>query len=420
MQRLQEKEFLTYCKQEIEALANIGDSINWTQQDFEHLSELIYEKTGVQLSVSTLKRLWIYKTDTIPNISTLDALSRFVNYKSWYDFKNRRKEESTAPKSTFLLKRWPPKMSAYVAIGLGLLFTLILLMRPLLKEDKVLFQLKNDQLCGVPNTVEFLYDLTKTGCDYGYIQQDWDPARRVKVSANEKSLFNTYHFPGYFEASLVVDNKVVRKIPVLIKTDGWVPVVMVERFQVKPTYIDPRLITARNLHIAPEDIKASGIDIEKPYFTNYFNVRDYGNIDCDNLTLISEIRNTVEEGGSFCQYCEIILKFQNGRLLTPLSKVGCTSTLDVEYGEKYLDGSENDFSFLGTDLSDWKNIKIHVTNRHVYVFIEGLKVYDMVFEASMGKLVGLQYCFNGCGSVRKTALYDRDGNLVFSDYFGNK
>jgi hypothetical protein len=195
---------------------------------------------------------------------------------------------------------------------------------------------------------------------------------------------------------------------------------LVERFQVKPIYIDPGLITSQNLHIAPENIKSASIDITKDFFTNYFNVRDYGNITCDNVTLVSEIKNNATEGGSGCQYSEIILKFQNGRLKTPFSKVGCTSTLDVEYGDKYLDGSENDFSSLGTDLSDWRNIKIQIINRHVYVFIEGQKVYDLAFESSMGKLVGLQYCFNGCGSVRKAELYDQNGKMVYSDYFGNK
>jgi len=427
MRSLQEKEYLSLCRQKIEESANMGDSASWVQQDFEHLSELIYEKVKVQLSISTLKRLWIYKPDTIPNISTLDALSQFLNYRNWYDFKSRfitgnvRDIELRPGRRTLFFKKANRKY-IYTAIALTLVLFLPILLRNLvndLHQDKVVFKLKETKLSGIPNTVEFQYDISNTGVDFGYIQQDWDPARRVKVPASEKSLYNTYYYPGYFEASLVVDNKVIRKTPVLIETEGWIPVVLVERFQVKPTYIDKNLIVAQNLHISPNDIKVAGIDTSKDYFTNYFNVRNYGDISCDNITLISEIRNNVREGGSSNQYSEIILKFQNGRLLTPFGKSGFTSTLDVEYGEKYLDGSENDFSALGTDLSDWKEIKIEVRNRHVFVFINGLKVYDLIFEAWMGKLVGLQYCFNGCGSVRKTELYDQNGSLVFADYFGN-
>lgn len=90
------------------------------------------------------------------------------------------------------------------------------------------------------------------------------------------------------------------------------------------------------------------------------------------------------------------------------------------YGDKYLKGSENDFSALGTNLSDWKSIKIQVINKHVSVYVENQKVFDLAFNASLGKLIGIHYLFNGCGSVGKTELYDQNSKLVYSDYFGNK
>lgn len=418
MGSLQETDYLALCKKQMETSANMGDCSKWAQQDYEHLSNLIYEKTNVLLSVSTLKRIWIYRTDTIPNISTLDALSQFLDYRNWYHFKSKCIEENRKVTTTNLKPtKWNAKWILYVVLCLLLIATLIGFLSNH-SANKYDFKLQNDSLIGVPNTVNFQYDFSKSGFDYGYIQQDWDPARRVKIYAKEKSLYNTYHFPGFFEASLVVNGLTVKKIPVFIKTDGWVPVVMVERFQVKPTYIDKKLLS-KNLHLTPETIQQAGIDITKEYFTNYFNVRDFEDINCENVTLISEIKNNAAEGGSTNQYSEVILKFQHGRLKTPFSKVGTTSGLDIEYGEKYLDGSENDFSSLGTDLSDWKNIKIQVINKHVYAFVSGQKVYDLAFEDNMGKLVGIQYCFNGCGSVRKSELYDQSGKLVFSDYFGN-
>lgn len=123
MQSLQEKENLILCKQKIETIINIGNSANWTQQDYDHLSELIYEKTNVQLSISTLKRLWVYRTDAIPNISTLDTLSRFLNYRDWYDFKNKN---IIGSKNNILPVHWKAtrsfklnrKVSVYTALAL--------------------------------------------------------------------------------------------------------------------------------------------------------------------------------------------------------------------------------------------------------------------------------------------------------------
>ena len=53
-----EKQLLLLCCKQVEQMLNWGDSEAWTNEDFEQLSEKIFEKTRVQLSISTLKRIW--------------------------------------------------------------------------------------------------------------------------------------------------------------------------------------------------------------------------------------------------------------------------------------------------------------------------------------------------------------------------
>jgi len=428
MPSLQEIEYLKLCKQKIESLSNIGNSANWSQQDYEYLCDLIDEKTNVKLSISTLKRLWVYKTETIPNISTLNTLSRFLNYRDWYDFKNKHIIEDnkvilSMPVRKTYGTRGDRKIAAYSAIALAILTLGIILAinrHSSVNSGDCVFELKKNIRSGVPNTVVFHYDISKTTFDKAFIQQDWDASRRVDVTAANKNYSCIYYYPGYFDAKLVVDDKVIKNTPLLINTDGWLPLVTTERYQDKPVYIDKKLIEDRSLYISPKNIKTLGIDITKDYFVSFYMVRDFGNIQCENFTLISEIMNNTDEGGSSCQYSEIVVKFENGRLLTPFSNIGCTSTLDVNYGEKYLKGSENDFSALGIDLSMVKTIKIQVINKHVSVFANDKKVLDQAFNASLGKLIGLHYLFNGCGRVNKTELFDGKNALAYSDYFGKK
>jgi hypothetical protein len=428
MRSLQEKENLKLCKQQIEAVINIGNSASWTQQDYEHLSELIYEKTNVQLSISTLKRLWVYRTETIPNISTLDALSRFLNYRDWYDFKSKniigsKNNISQVPRKATRSFKLNQKVSVYAALAFIIIVTGIILMAnrfsPINPND-VVFELKKNISSGVPNTVVFHYDISKTWVNKAFIQQDWDASKRVKVSAANNYYSCIYYYPDHYDAKIVIDNKIIKTIPLLIITDGWLSLVRTERYKEKPVYIDKKILENQNLHVSPEHIKTLGIDITKDYFVSFYKIQDFGNITGDNFTIVSEIKNNVNEGGSSCQYSEIVIKFENGRLLTPFCNIGCTSILNVDYGDKYLKGSENDFSALGTNLSDWKSIKIQVINKHVSVYVERKKVFDLAINASMGKLIGIHYLFNGCGSVRKTELYDQNSNLVYSDYFGNK
>lgn len=55
-----------------------------TPKQFDRLAELIYSRTGVLLSPTTLKRLWNYLDEPVtPRRSTLDVLARFSG---WGDF----------------------------------------------------------------------------------------------------------------------------------------------------------------------------------------------------------------------------------------------------------------------------------------------------------------------------------------------
>jgi hypothetical protein len=358
----------------------------------------------------------------------LDTLSRFLNYRDWYHFKTQNIIESKnnispVPRKAMRSFKLNQKVSVYTALALILIVTGIILLAkrfsPINPKD-VVFELKKNLSCGLPNTVVFHYDISKTGFTKAFIQQDWDASKRVKVLAANNYYSCIFYYPGYYNARILVDNLIIKTIPLLINTDGWLSLVRTERRQEKPVYIDKKTLENQNLHISPEHIKTLGIDITKDYFVNFYNFHDFGNINCDSFTLVSEIRNNMNEGGSSCQYSEIVVEFENGCLLTPFSNIGCTSILNVNYGDKYLKGSENDFSALGINLFDWRSIKIQVINKHVSVYVEGIKVFDLAFNASMGKLIGIHYLFNGCGSVRQTELFDQNSNLVYSDYFGNK
>ena len=52
-----EKEYVSVLLSKIESKLNWGGAENWTQQDFDKLSELLEDKTNVKLSNTTLKRV---------------------------------------------------------------------------------------------------------------------------------------------------------------------------------------------------------------------------------------------------------------------------------------------------------------------------------------------------------------------------
>lgn len=66
-----------------------------TPADFDFLRGIIWDRTHEQISTSTLKRLWGYidGVDTARN-STLNVLSKALNYNDWDDFTNKLKLEN--------------------------------------------------------------------------------------------------------------------------------------------------------------------------------------------------------------------------------------------------------------------------------------------------------------------------------------
>lgn len=68
-----------------------------TPKDFDHLALRIFDRTHIQLSVSTLKRFWGYVAKNDENrknarISTLNALAQYVGYQDWNTFVNRKND----------------------------------------------------------------------------------------------------------------------------------------------------------------------------------------------------------------------------------------------------------------------------------------------------------------------------------------
>ncbi len=125
-----EREYITLCKQLIaEKLHFENDSGTLRQRDLEYLADSIEEKSGIKLSLSTLKRLWKKDYDQTPHPSTLQALVSVLGYKDWQEFKL---QEATVPSASFTIQkkkrnrpfnRW---MVLPIVVALAVLFWLIL------------------------------------------------------------------------------------------------------------------------------------------------------------------------------------------------------------------------------------------------------------------------------------------------------
>src|SRR4030095_12779515 len=118
-------EYLQLYIQLVEQKLNWRTADEWRNYEFTELSEKILDATNVNLSATTLKRIFgKLKYESLPSSATLNALAAFLGYTSWMDFKSNqplnkrgsRKNGSSPEKILLQLKVWPITAAAAAII----------------------------------------------------------------------------------------------------------------------------------------------------------------------------------------------------------------------------------------------------------------------------------------------------------------
>ncbi|MBA4852224.1 hypothetical protein [Emticicia sp. BO119] len=426
---------LAHCKKLIEEKLGWGNSEQWTNQDFEELSQRIFEITAITLSPTTLKRIWgKVKYDSAPTITTLNTLAQFIGFEHWRAFrqnhfqKNNDANPAIAPVhiNDEEIKSKTIKRPYLFSFILPLLLVLGTVSWYFLSKDQPTQELINPAYysfsskkvvsVGVPNSVIFDYDALKAPYDSVYIQQDWDPSKRVKVSKNQRQHTSVYYYPGSFQAKLVVGNEVVQEHNLFIQTDGWLP--MISQKPVPVYFKQQEAINNGKLGLSVEQIQTQNISLKPTApVVEYANLKDFGDIKTDNFILETSVKNTYREGASVCQYTEIGLLCEGTAIMIRLSAKGCISENNLYFIDHNISGKEHDLSKFGTDFKDFVKVRCESVNGKVKVFIDNQLAYEFPYRSPISKIMGITYRFHGAGLVDNVKITKGNGKIVFEDNF---
>lgn len=81
--RIKDRSILDLFRKTVESTLSFSLKIN---KNFGQFSSLIYDKTGNYISVSTLRRIFQYKSNTTPTLFTLDTICKAIDYTDWQAF----------------------------------------------------------------------------------------------------------------------------------------------------------------------------------------------------------------------------------------------------------------------------------------------------------------------------------------------
>ncbi|MFN0012947.1 MAG: hypothetical protein ACKVU2_00230 [Saprospiraceae bacterium] len=398
-----------YCKTLIENKLGWGSSQAWTNRDFTELGERVFSETGVQLSATTLKRLWgKIEYNSAPHPGTLDALAVFAGFENWRELKLRSKmtpafEPKTQTRKPFFFK----KRIALIGLAAGVICLLawfFLKQERLISGDDFTFSSRSLSV-GIPNSVVFNYDASAAPPgDSIFIQQSWDARRRKPVSRQGKEHTSIYYRPGIFMAKLVVGDKTVREHRLFIPTNGWLA--YIEQSPV-PVYLERAAYDRDScIEVLPETVAAHNIPLQPNAPTVCItDVRQRDSLTTADFLFEAEVRSLYRSGSAICQMTDVILLTSRGPLVLPLAEPGCVGALVMHIPHSNIAADEADLSGFGCDLSRWTLVRCWAKpGGNIFVEVNGKPAYSFVWPSARSEIIGSQFNFTGGGAVRRVRL----------------
>jgi len=406
----------------IEQQLDWGDAATWQSKDFEILNQLIFDKTKISLSASTLRRVWgrvEYKN--LPSGTTLDTLAMFAGFENWRAFvrSNSHRGKSAAVSQPMVKPAvGRPKFNSIIATTLVLAVILIGIYfteRPRASINTNNYKFSSKRLTGsIPNSVIFSYDATASPTDSIYIQQSWDPRTKTLVSKNLHQHTSVYYEPGFYQAKLVVGGKTVKQHKLMIPTDGWLG--LVENKPV-PVYFKQADFVGKEvmrLNAGAGWIKNVGFAAQVP-FIKYYNVGNFAPVPLTDFSYSVRVKNEYSEGSAACQFASVSLITDSGPIIIQLSTKGCVSELNMINVNLLISGKNVDLSGFGVDFSDWALVSCKSAGGKIQYYVNNKLVYEAPMPSYKVKIVGIGFAFQGAGAVKNIELKN-GGKLGFAAF----
>ena len=414
------------CVYEVSRKSGYADTTTLRQRDFEFLSNEIEKHTGTLISISTIKRLLNGQFNHLPQAATLNAITAYLGYGSWQEFKKNKQQANNLSASNDIKPSKTRKLNfsykLFIPVIAVILFVLIASLTRFfkpgsIKETDVSFSVKKTTNNDIPNTVVFTYNVDKVNGDSFFIQQSWDKDRRVKIAKNQHTLTDIYYEPGYHNAKLIINDKVIKTVDVRIPTNGWFFFSKPGLFKGLPTHIIPKNPVKNGvLSLTADDINGSKVNAAPGNFYYYTLFPEKCEVESDNFVLKTRVRFKAINNVT----CPIIIPeicAQSNSLYFFTTLPGCTSNTALNVGEHFFNGKTTDLSAFGVDIYQWQNIEVIVQNKNVQVYIGNKKVFSAAYTKSAGLITGLAFMSNGICEIDGISLKGPNGKIMYENNF---
>lgn len=96
---------------------------------------------------------------------------------------------------------------------------------------------------------------------------------------------------------------------------------------------------------------------------------------------------------------------------------GCSSFVQLLFGEQKLNGHDRDLSAFARDISDWKQVRLEVQNKNAAIYFEDQLIFKTAYKQPVGHIMGISITSKGAAETDLVRLYNNREELVFADDF---
>lgn len=429
----------------------------WTNRDYINLSHILYRKTDVQISASTLKRIFgklKTKDRYYPQAATRDALTQYIGFVDWEDFvenspiiteaeKNEAplpggvekanasainqikdlvipayKDAEEKPVNERIRKKAKISLPVWIAAAVIISIVVFLAVR---KSSTDPMPGQVHLICikpegEAPHTTTFKLDLPEkfaAAADNFTIEfGDGHTASKITPSS---SVSHYYEVPGRFYARLRYKGEVYDTVAVYLKSAGWTATAFTPDDTIRVYPVQKNDLGKKGrLEISAEDVRSAGVDTSRTFFVYFANARPL-NIDGDNFELVSRLTTSQPRPGVRCSQVNLYLFGERSSHSVIFIKPGCENWASFNFSGVKRDGKYEDLGFLGADLTSGGEVKLRVANKKVSLFVDQKLLYETQYTYPLKRIYGMQITFTGIGKVDNLVLKDLKTGEVFSD-----
>lgn len=369
------------------------------ERDFEFLRAEIHKHSNIDLSTSTLRRIWSDGHAKIPQAKTLDALAQTIGFRGWHDFK------ASNPVSNTKKNR---KMSK-VLLAIGGIVSVIILSVLTMGSDKTTgvaaLHAETHSHNGVPATIGFQYTISDPDVE---IELSWNPYERVRLNPSNDFYTGTYFYPDYHHAKLLLNNQVLASETVHVTTDGWHGLIMDSSMDTHPYYLEKSdFLWADKISVSQETLMKHKLEDQEELYTVFtLSNEKLDMIDGDHFSMEFSAKSQLHSKASLCGYYEVLIKGTEGMMRIPVSEDGCYGIMTLKCGEKVMSGKSHDLSALTTAIDQAHRLNLECKNGSLSIALAENTPFLVDYEEKVGSLKVIKFIFNGMGEVSGLKIFD--------------